>query len=558
MSGQHQPDYVVGLRLNRLPFDTDCDEAFFFADPSLTQRLEQLQRLTEVGGKILVIEGVAGSGRTTLLQELVRRAAGGWRVCRVAGADLAEPAAALRELARQYRLGETGHPDQLRRLIADWCRVAARTSRLPVLVIDDAERVPRTVLEQVLTLCGPPAETVQTLRVLLFGLPGLHESLVKAGVGHNHRSLIQTLAMPPLDAAQTEAYLLYRLSVAGYAGASPFSPLEVRAIQEVAAGLRGRINQLAHQTLSGHLWALPSRGRYGDQYAGGPPRRLRGVSKVARWVGAGVAAVLVAGVFWWAVLSPQGGDTPPAAIVTRELALPVAETASTRPAAVGGQVPQLSPAAPVSAGPPMSTVDDHEAAAGNTGERPLPLPLPALPSVTTAALETVQVTPADSANSQAAPVVPNAGDNGGLESPGAAATAPVGNARHETSDGDRRPAERPAPVTETRWTVDDSGVYREDWLSSQPPDAVTLQVVAVSRDSSLRQFLKQHQLAEPTAYFHTLRNGKDWYVVVHGVYPDRRAASDAIATLPEAIREGGPWPRTFASIHTDIQAGAAP
>jgi len=87
MSGENQPDYVAGLRLNRAPFETDSDEAFFFADPSLTQRLKQLQHLTEGGGHILVVEGAAGSGKTTLLQQLVRRSAATWTLCRIQGSD---------------------------------------------------------------------------------------------------------------------------------------------------------------------------------------------------------------------------------------------------------------------------------------------------------------------------------------------------------------------------------------------------------------------------------------------------------------------------------------
>lgn len=559
MSGENQPDYVAGLRLNRAPFETDSDEAFFFADPSLTQRLKQLQHLTEGGGHILVVEGAAGSGKTTLLQQLVRRSAATWTLCRIQGSDIVEPTVALRQLAHQFGLDETAHPDELRRLIADFCQVTARTSQLPVLIIDDAERIPRTVLEQVLNLCGSPAETVRYLRVLLFGLPGLQNSLVKAGLGHDDPSLIHALLMPPLDEGQTDAYLRYRLSVAGYSGASPFSPVEVHSIHESAAGLRGRINQLAHQTLLEHLWAVPSHSRGGDEFAGSRPLRVRRPSRASRWMGAGVAAVVVAGIFWWTLLSPRSGDQSPTGIVTQELSLPLPDPASSREAAAdSGRAPQLPPAAPVSDGAPLATVDDHHEAAGDPGERPLPLSLPAKRSVSTASLETAHVTPAESASPVAPLVVPDVGDDGGPEPTSAAAVAPMGGTHQEAGDREQRPADRPAPVADAQPTPRESGVYSEDWLRSQPPDAVTLQLVAVSREPSLHRFLNQHQLSGPTAYFHTLRNGKDWYVVVHGVYPDRTAAEAAIPALPEAIRQGGPWPRTFASIHSDIQAGAAP
>jgi DamX protein len=155
-------------------------------------------------------------------------------------------------------------------------------------------------------------------------------------------------------------------------------------------------------------------------------------------------------------------------------------------------------------------------------------------------------------------VVPDAGNWGNSLSASAAVEAPPEVPHREADAGEQGATDSPVPVTEAQPKADESGVYREDWLGTQSPDAVTLQLVAVSRESSLRRFLNQHQLSAPTAYFHTQRNGKDWYVVVHGVYSDRTAAQAAIPALPEAIRQGRPWPRTFASVQTDIQAEAAP
>jgi MSHA biogenesis protein MshM len=491
MSADKQPDYVAALRLNCAPYETDTGEAFFFADPPLSRWLDQLQQLTQVGGRVLVIEGDAGSGKTALLRQLITRVSGGRTVCCVQGADLAEPTVVLRQLARQFALDETAHPDDLRRLIAEYCRGTAQTSQAPILLIDDAGRVPRPVLEQVLSLCGSPAETVESLRVLLFGLPGLRDELVTAGFARSDPSLIHALVVQPLDEAQTDAYLLHRLGVAGYSGASPFSRMDVRAIHESAAGLPGRINQLAHQTLLQHAWLmLPRGGRCGGESAGGRPLRFRGFSRGRWWLGAGLATVVLAAMFWWPGVSQRRGDQPPAGIVTHEATLSRADTVSAQTGGMdSGRMSLSSPAAPVSVTPPVATVGGHEA--GDAKQRPVD--------------------------------------------------------------------DRPAPALKTQPAGGEAGVYRENWLRSQPPDAVTLQLVAVSQESSVHRFLKQAQLPGPTAYFHMLRNKKDLYVVVYEVYPNLAAAKAAIPALPQAIRQGGgPWPRTFASIQRDIQSGAAP
>jgi DamX protein len=581
MNAIDEPEYVVGLRLKRAPFDTDCSDAFFFADPPLNDWLEELRDRTEAGGTILLIEDVAGSGRTTVLRQLVRRMGEAWTVCRMQGADLFEPAAALRKMAHQYGLDETAQPEQLWRLIAAYCRVSPQLSQLPVLMIDDADRIPATVLQQLLCLCGSPAETVRYLRIVLCGLPGLHDSLVKAGVAEGDPSRMQRLTVPPLQRAHTEAYLMYRLSVAGYTGPSPFSAPELHAIQDRAAGLRGRINQLAHQALLEHVWVAPRRNAGGTKSAEERPLRPGGLSGPLRWVGAGGVALLVAGVFWW-TLSPPSGERSSTEIATREFSLPLPELGSApEEVADTGRTPSSRWPAPGSPGTTVATAPGHEEKTGDSAE--IPLLLPDAPGAAIAALETGEAPPANAPASLSDLVVPDAGvesspaQNGALAvapvesvhrdtrdaEPSAAAiseaavatVAPVEGAQQDTGKGEQPAVASSAEVANTRPEADTSGLYREDWLRRQPPEAVTLQLIALSQEASVHRFVKDQPLPEPTAYFHRTRKGKDLYIVFYGVFSDSAAAKAAISTLPKAMRQGSPLPRTFASIQKDIPAG---
>jgi len=585
MNAMDEPEYVVGLRLKRAPFDTDSSDAFFFADPPLNDWLEELQDRTAAGGTILLIEDVAGSGRTTVLGQLVRRMGEAWTVCRLQGTDLFDPAAALRQMARQYGLDETAQPEQLWRLIAAYCRVSPQLSQLPVLMIDDAERIPATVLQQLLCLCGSPAETVRYLRIVLCGLPGLHDSLVKAGVAEGDPSRVQRLTMPPLQPAHTEAYLMYRLSVAGYTGPSPFSAPELQAIQDRAAGLRGRINQLAHQALLEHVWVAPRRSPGGTESAEEPPLRPGRVSGPLRWMGAGGVALLVAGIFWWTLSSPPSDERSSTEIATQELSLPLPELGSApEEVADTGRTPPSPRPVPGSPGTTVATAPGHEDKTGNSAE--IPLPLPDVPGAAITAVETGEATPPNAPASLTDLVVPDAGvestpaqnsavavapvdsvhrDTRDAE-PSAAAlseevvatVAPVEGAQQDTGKGEQPAVASSAEVANTRPEADTSGLYREDWLRRQPPEAVTLQLIALSQEASVHRFVKEQPLPEPTAYFHRTGKGKDLYIVVYGVYSDRAAAKAAISTLPKEMRQGPPLPRTFASIQKDIPAGESP
>lgn len=90
------------------------------------------------------------------------------------------------------------------------------------------------------------------------------------------------------------------------------------------------------------------------------------------------------------------------------------------------------------------------------------------------------------------------------------------------------------------------------WLWDQDPRHFTLQLLGTRSEESLQGFIRRHGLAGKVAYFRTLRDGEGWYVLVHGVYPDREAARAALAELPEDLRAAKPWPRSFASLHAEV------
>lgn len=94
--------------------------------------------------------------------------------------------------------------------------------------------------------------------------------------------------------------------------------------------------------------------------------------------------------------------------------------------------------------------------------------------------------------------------------------------------------------------------HDEAWIWSQDPRSYTLQLIGARQESNILDFLHNHKLSGKAVYFRTQHNGSDWYTLIYGVYPDREHALQAIRELPRTLREGSPWARTFASIHTEL------
>ncbi len=76
----------------------------------------------------------------------------------------------------------------------------------------------------------------------------------------------------------------------------------------------------------------------------------------------------------------------------------------------------------------------------------------------------------------------------------------------------------------------------------------TLQVLAVSHENHLKQFIAKNKLSNKTEYISTNLHGKPWYILIYGDYPSLTAAKEALKVLPAALKPYHAWPRQFAEL----------
>ena len=105
----------------------------------------------------------------------------------------------------------------------------------------------------------------------------------------------------------------------------------------------------------------------------------------------------------------------------------------------------------------------------------------------------------------------------------------------------------PTPVATTPITENKDG-----WLWSQNPSHYTLQLAAGADKKAIESFIKRHNLGKNAVYFHRLRDGKDWYILVYGSYAGYSKAKQAISQLPSAVQKAKPWTRSFGAIHAEL------
>jgi DamX protein len=83
-------------------------------------------------------------------------------------------------------------------------------------------------------------------------------------------------------------------------------------------------------------------------------------------------------------------------------------------------------------------------------------------------------------------------------------------------------------------------------IASQPPGYFTVQLVASSNMKNLNAFVERHGLSSRWVA-ETIVDGKNWFILLSGVYPTREEAGAALADA-RATLDTSPWIRSVGSV----------
>ncbi|WP_054775029.1 AAA family ATPase [Methylogaea oryzae] len=117
------------------------DVATYLLSPERAQRFELLMLLISNLGKVLVVSGPDGIGKSTFLGLLKQRAFESWRVVRVAGDGRLRHGDILTQIAEQLAMASVSE-----HALADYLGQLGRHKNLLVLLLDDAGKVAPGVL----------------------------------------------------------------------------------------------------------------------------------------------------------------------------------------------------------------------------------------------------------------------------------------------------------------------------------------------------------------------------------------------------------------------------
>jgi general secretion pathway protein A len=241
--------YLTFYGLTEKPFNATPDPRFLYMSPGHREALAQLQYGVQERKGFIVLTGQVGTGKTTLLHALRQRLNGATAVSFVVHSTL--PFDGILEYVLEDLGIAKGAESRAQRLIAlnNLLIERERTGQSTVLVLDEAQNLDPSTLEQIRLLSNFETPTSKLLQIVLVGQPELKARLHLPELQQLKQRIGLRCQIPPLTREETREYIRTRLRIAGARDLGFFSDPAVDAIADYSGGIPRLINMVCDHCL---------------------------------------------------------------------------------------------------------------------------------------------------------------------------------------------------------------------------------------------------------------------------------------------------------------------
>ncbi|HKE92991.1 MAG TPA: AAA family ATPase [Povalibacter sp.] len=241
----------IPFGLLRAPFADCTDDAFFFPSDQHLRALEFMGHLLWTRSRLGVVTANHGCGKSLLTSRLLRDLDERVVVASINREELG-PREFLLEVLRQYgfALDERDKTDR-RRMLERFLNHQASTGRLCLLVVENAQQMHPSVLEELRCMAALEAEGARVLKVLLLGQPTLNRVLESPRMVELVSGEVTRFSLNALSEDQTAAYVAHRLRAAGAESPDDLMPHTLMPrIYACTGGVPLKINRLCERALT--------------------------------------------------------------------------------------------------------------------------------------------------------------------------------------------------------------------------------------------------------------------------------------------------------------------
>lgn len=236
--------------LTQQPFQLSADPDFFFQSSVHKRALAYMQYGLTQGEGFVLVTGSPGTGKTMLVKSLVKNLNREKLLIGVMMTSHVGPEDTLRLVASTFGF-QYLHNDKASLLTSfeKFIVENARQGRRLLLIVDEAQNLPKQSLEELRMLTNLDVNGVPVFQVFLLGQPELKRTIYAPDMEQLKQRIVSTYHLDALDEEETKEYILFRLQTAGWQGNPEFTPDTFTKIHQFSAGTPRRINSLCDRLL---------------------------------------------------------------------------------------------------------------------------------------------------------------------------------------------------------------------------------------------------------------------------------------------------------------------
>lgn len=506
-----------------------------FIMPELTHRIELILHLLEYSNKLVIVKGEPDSGKTTFFEELIRQEESNLIIRNL----MLSTTTRLNDIFKAIIEGESSDDLQTTEYsqedLNQWLARSQNKQKIPVLLIDDADLFDDILINNFFDILNISNEN-SILHVCLFCEPSFLDRLEESGINKDDSESLHIIEMPSLNEKQTEQYIRNNYPTDNSTELDLFNDKMIKQIHRISHGFPGRINALCEQYLDD-----PAKQSEVIEKKPSSKIMLKEILLKNKLMMSVVMFLLILSVGIATLLQETDEEDGRQTI---KLELPkLAEDETKEDGIVEIEVPQKIEPEPVTieeSSPPViaEIADDLNNKKevlvynfqGQLVAKESDLEVINIEELETVEEEIIEETVPFSESTSNVEIIPE--------------PEPIVIPEPEpVKVVESKPAARSEP------TVKDT-----KWLTKQDPKKYVLQLIGAYEQETIDDYLKAFKDSETKIIPFTAKNkGKQWHVLIYGLYGGRDEAAAAIDTLPTKAKLMAPWPRSVQSIKDLLQ-----
>lgn len=232
------------------PFNLTPNSKYFFSSEKHTEAMSTLLYAINERKGFVVVTGNIGSGKTTVCRAVINQLNASTHTAlitntHISGKDLLM--SILDDLEVDYT---PGSKSKLHAQLNDYLINQIRKDNNVVVIIDEAQNLRPSVLEEVRMLSNLETENEKLLQIVLLGQPELKKKLALPKLEQLRQRIAVYFHLTPLDELDTKKYIKHRLEVAGGESAKKImTDKAIKKIFEFSNGVPRIINQTCDSAL---------------------------------------------------------------------------------------------------------------------------------------------------------------------------------------------------------------------------------------------------------------------------------------------------------------------